>query len=30
HGRHVCKARKPLCETCVVAGLCGYKAKTGA
>ncbi len=30
HGRHVCKASKPLCETCVVAGLCGYKAKTGA
>ncbi len=30
HGRYVCKARKPLCETCVVAGLCGYKAKTGA
>jgi endonuclease-3 len=29
HGRHVCKARKPLCETCVVAGLCRYKAKTG-
>ncbi len=30
HGRHVCKARKPLCEACIVAGLCGYKAKTGA
>ncbi len=30
HGRYVCKARKPLCEACVVAGLCGYKAKTGA
>ena len=29
HGRYVCKARKPECPTCVVAGLCHYEAKTG-
>ena len=29
HGRYVCKARKPDCGICVVADLCGYKAKTG-
>jgi endonuclease-3 len=28
HGRHVCKARKPECPDCVVAGLCRYQAKT--
>ena len=28
HGRYVCKARKPLCPTCLVADLCRYKAKT--
>jgi endonuclease-3 len=28
HGRHVCKARKPDCPTCVVADLCRYGAKT--
>ncbi|MCP5367287.1 MAG: endonuclease III [Hyphomicrobiales bacterium] len=28
HGRYVCKARKPLCGDCIVADLCGYKAKT--
>jgi endonuclease-3 len=28
HGRYVCKARKPECPSCVVADLCGYKAKT--
>ena len=28
HGRHVCKARKPLCENCVVSELCAYEAKT--
>ncbi len=28
HGRHVCKARKPLCEDCVVRELCQYEAKT--
>ncbi|HVI52725.1 MAG TPA: endonuclease III [Candidatus Sulfotelmatobacter sp.] len=27
HGRYVCKARKPDCRACVVADLCGYKAK---
>jgi len=29
HGRHVCKARKPECPTCLVADLCRYEAKTG-
>ena len=28
HGRHVCKARKPLCEICLVRELCAYEAKT--
>ena len=28
HGRHVCKARKPLCADCVVRDLCRYPAKT--
>ncbi len=28
HGRYVCKARKPLCEDCVIADLCGFKGKT--
>ena len=28
HGRHVCKARKPDCPSCVVADLCRYGAKT--
>jgi endonuclease-3 len=28
HGRHVCKARKPECPSCVVADLCRYGAKT--
>ena len=22
HGRHVCKARRPLCEACVIYDLC--------
>jgi len=30
HGRYVCKARKPDCAACIVADLCGYKAKTTA
>ncbi|NQV85369.1 MAG: endonuclease III, partial [Rhodospirillales bacterium] len=30
HGRYVCKARKPLCGTCVVNDLCRYKAKETA
>jgi len=29
HGRYVCKARRPDCPECVVAGLCRYGAKTG-
>jgi endonuclease III len=29
HGRYVCKARKPECPDCAVAGLCRYGAKTG-
>ncbi len=29
HGRHVCVARKPHCEACVVRALCAYPAKTG-
>ena len=28
HGRYVCKARKPLCASCVVNALCRYGAKT--
>ena len=28
HGRYTCKARKPLCETCVVADLCEWPEKT--
>lgn len=28
HGRYVCKARKPLCEVCVICGECGFKEKT--
>ena len=28
HGRHVCKARKPLCEECVLSSLCEYDSKT--
>ncbi len=28
HGRYVCKARTPDCLSCVIADLCGYKAKT--
>lgn len=28
HGRKVCKARKPLCNECVVVDLCPYKEKT--
>jgi endonuclease-3 len=30
HGRYVCTARKPRCETCVVRALCAYPDKTGA
>ena len=28
HGRYVCKARKPLCPSCVVRDLCHYEDKT--
>ncbi len=28
HGRYVCKARKPLCEDCLVRDLCAFKGKT--
>lgn len=28
HGRYTCKARKPLCEACVVADLCEWPEKT--
>lgn len=28
HGRYVCKARKPMCYQCGVAGLCDFKEKT--
>jgi endonuclease III len=30
HGRYTCKARTPLCQACVVADLCTFKAKTVA
>jgi endonuclease-3 len=30
HGRYVCKARKPLCASCVVDAICRYGAKTAA
>ncbi|MCI2429365.1 endonuclease III [Candidatus Acetothermia bacterium] len=28
HGRQTCKARKPLCDRCVIADLCPYPKKT--
>ena len=28
HGRYTCKARKPLCEACIVADLCEWPEKT--
>lgn len=28
HGRYVCKARRPLCETCIISDLCRYPGKT--
>lgn len=28
HGRYICMARKPRCPSCLIADLCGYKAKT--
>jgi endonuclease-3 len=30
HGRYVCKARKPVCPTCVVREQCAFKLKTVA
>ena len=30
HGRHVCKARKPLCPSCRIAEFCAYPDKTPA
>jgi endonuclease III len=30
HGRYVCKARKPECWRCVIAGLCPFQPKTPA
>ena len=29
HGRYVCQARKPKCESCCIADLCAYHAKGG-
>lgn len=29
HGRYTCKARTPLCPTCIVSDLCEYPDKTG-
>ncbi len=28
HGRYVCKARKPLCPTCIIRDYCKYQYKT--
>ena len=28
HGRYVCVARRPLCETCLIADLCQWPGKT--
>ena len=28
HGRYTCKARKPLCRTCLIRDLCPYEDKT--
>ena len=28
HGRYTCKAKKPLCETCVINQYCQFKSKT--
>jgi endonuclease-3 len=30
HGRYVCLARRPLCETCIIADLCKWPGKTVA
>ena len=28
HGRYVCKARRPMCDSCIVSDLCGFTNKT--
>lgn len=28
HGRYTCKARRPMCEECIISDLCEYPAKT--
>jgi endonuclease-3 len=28
HGRYICKARKPLCKTCIINKICLYKYKS--
>ncbi|MEM6465550.1 MAG: endonuclease III [Pseudomonadota bacterium] len=28
HGRYICKARKPMCPTCIINDLCPYEEKT--
>lgn len=28
HGRYICKARRPLCEKCIISDLCEFKGKT--
>ena len=28
HGRYTCKARKPLCNTCIIRNLCPFEEKT--
>ena len=28
HGRHICKARKPLCKECAIRQICLYKSKS--
>jgi endonuclease-3 len=28
HGRHICKARKPLCKKCTIRQICLYKSKS--
>lgn len=28
HGRYICKARKPMCGTCIIRDLCPYEDKT--
>ena len=30
HGRYICKARKPLCGSCVLLDLCPFEPKTVA